>query len=91
MNIDASTSTSTTERTSSTQPAAGKVLEVRGSKLGRSHGKAWKGEKESTRRTIMAPGLRSTFAKRLELDQARKAVKAVEKEMKEEAKDERER
>jgi hypothetical protein len=88
MDVDAGTST---ERTSSTQPAAPKVLEVRGSKLGRSHGKAWKGEKESTRRTIMAPGLRSSFAKRLEQDKARAAVKALEREMKEEAKEERER
>ncbi|CAK9781511.1 hypothetical protein CC85DRAFT_269531 [Cutaneotrichosporon oleaginosum] len=89
MDVDAPTSTS--ERTSSTQPTAPKVLEVRPSKLGRSHGKAWKGEKESTRRTIMAPGLKSPFAKRLEQDKARQAVKAVEKEMKDEAKEEHER
>lgn len=89
MDVDASASTS--ERTSSTQTASAKVLEVRPSKLGRSHGKAWKGDKESTRRTIMAAGLRSPFAKRLEQDKARSAVKAVEKEMKEEAEEERER
>lgn len=88
--MDASTST-TTERTSSLQDAGPRVLEVRSSKLGRSHGKAWKGEKESTRRTIMAPGLRSKFDKRMEIDKARKAIKAVEVEMKDEAKEERER
>lgn len=67
------------------------MLEVRSSKLGRSHGKAWKGEKESTKRTLMAPGLRSKFDKRMELDKAKKAVKMVERDMKDEAKDERER
>ncbi|BEI85253.1 hypothetical protein CcaverHIS002_0506540 [Cutaneotrichosporon cavernicola] len=81
----------TTPRTESTQAAPAKVLEVRGSKLGRSHGKAWKGEKESTRRTLMAPGLRSTFSKRIEQDMAKKAVKAVEKEMKDEAQEEHDR
>ncbi|GMK55741.1 hypothetical protein CspeluHIS016_0207970 [Cutaneotrichosporon spelunceum] len=78
-------------RTESTQDAAPRVLEVRASKLGRSHGKAWKAEKTATRRTIMAPGLRSSFAKRIEQDRARKAVLAVEKEMKDEAKEEHER
>lgn len=89
--MDASSATTSTSRTSSAQPTETRVLEVRPSKLGRTHGKAWKGEKESTRRTLMAPGLRSKFDKRRELDQQRAAVKAVEREMKEEAKEERER
>lgn len=75
----------------STAPREPVVLDVRASKLGRTHGKAWKGEKASTRRTMMHTGLKSSYEKRREKNKEREAIKAVEKEMKEETEAERER
>jgi hypothetical protein len=72
-------------------PSDSLVLEVRGSKLGRTHGKAWKGEKSATRRSTMPASLRSSFEERMEKDKARKAMKAVEQEMKDDIKSEKER
>lgn len=67
------------------------TLDVRASKLGRTHGKAWKGEKTSTRRTMMHSGLKSSYEKRREKSKEKDAIKAVEREMKEETEAERER
>jgi len=91
-NMDAEPTT-TAARTGSADagPSDGLVLEVRASKLGRTHGKAWKGEKAATRRSTMPKSLKSKFEERMEKEKARKAVLAVEKDMKEESKAEKER
>lgn len=83
----------TTPRTGSADagPSDGLVLEVRTSKLGRTHGKAWKGEKSATRRTTMAASLKTPFELRMEKEKARKAILAVERDMKDEEKEEKER
>lgn len=82
--------TSSSTPASSTDPRAPVVLEVRASKQGRTHGKAWKGDKTATRRAYMSNELKTPFEKRMEQAKARKAMIAVEKDMKEseqEAKD----
>jgi hypothetical protein len=81
----------TTSRTGSADagPSDSLVLEVRTSKLGRSHGKAWKSDKGATRRTTMPASLKTPFEKRMERATARKAVLAVEQDMKDEEKAEK--
>lgn len=83
--------TAQADASGSTAPREPVVLDVRASKLGRTHGKAWKGEKEATRRTMMSTGLKSAYEKRREKNKEKEAVKAVEREMKEETEAERER
>lgn len=72
-------------------PSDGLVFELRVSKLGRTHGKAWKNEKGATRRSTMPKSLKSSFEERMEKDKARKALLAVEQDMKDEAQAEKER
>ncbi|TXT16035.1 hypothetical protein VHUM_00538 [Vanrija humicola] len=60
------------------------VLEVRASKNGRTHGKAWKSDKTATRRSYISNELKTPFEKRMEREKERQAMKAVEREMKEE-------
>lgn len=79
------------EGSSAATDSTGVVLEVRGSKLGRTHGKAWKSEKSATRRSQAPPSLKTPFEKRMERETAKKAIKAVETDMKEEAQAARER
>ncbi|KAL7424880.1 hypothetical protein Q5752_000566 [Cryptotrichosporon argae] len=76
----------------SAQPQdAGPTVDVRLSKGGRLTGKAWKGDKTAARRTFIAPALKTPFKKRMDKEQARKAVLAVEREMKDEKEAEAER
>lgn len=75
---------------SSTDPREPVVLELRASKQGRLHGKAWKSDKVATRRSYISSELKTPFEKRMEKSKAHKALLAVEQEMKEseqEAKD----
>ncbi|WOO76877.1 rRNA-processing protein CGR1 [Vanrija pseudolonga] len=69
---------------SSTTPRPLVVLEVRASKNGRTHGKAWKSEKTATRRNYISSELKTPFEKRMEREKEKQAMKAVERKMKEE-------
>ena len=62
------------------------------SKLGRTSGKSWKPMKETAvRRSYLSPAIKTPFEKRKERERAKEAVKAVEREMKDDkaAEDER--
>lgn len=67
------------------------VLSVAPSHNGRVNGKHWKGEKGATKRTTMPKGQKTKYELRMEKEKERKAIKAVEEEMKEEARAEKER
>lgn len=60
-------------------------------KGGRTAGKAHKSEKTALRRSYISPALKTPFEKRMERQKEKDAVKAVEKEMKDEQEAERER
>jgi hypothetical protein len=60
-------------------------------KLGRTPGKAHKTAKTATRRSHISDALKTPFAKRKEAETKREAMKAVEREMKEEEVAEKER
>lgn len=64
-------------------------VSVAASKNGRTPGKAHKGDKTATRRSQIPSGLKSSFAKRRELDAKREATKEMEREMKAEVEAER--
>ncbi|EIW71688.1 hypothetical protein TREMEDRAFT_28248 [Tremella mesenterica DSM 1558] len=62
------------------------------SKLGRTNGKGWKAPKETAvRRSYISPSIKTSFAKRKELEKTRQAVRDIEREMKEEKATEDER
>jgi rRNA-processing protein CGR1 len=61
------------------------------SKNGRSAGKAHKEAKTPIRRSYISNAIKTPFEKRQEADKKRAAVKAVEKDMKQEIEDEKER
>lgn len=72
-------------------PSSNVVLSVAASHNGRVNGKHWKGERAATKRTQMPKSLKTAFEKRREQDKAKAAVKAVEAEMRDEAKQDKER
>ncbi|RXK36075.1 rRNA-processing protein CGR1 [Tremella mesenterica] len=62
------------------------------SKLGKTNGKGWKAPKETAvRRSYISPSIKTSFAKRKELEKTRQAVRDIEREMKEEKATEDER
>lgn len=61
------------------------------SKNGRSTGKALKSAKAPLRRSYISPAVKTPFEKRKEEDKKKQAIKDVEKEMKQELADEKER
>lgn len=67
------------------------VLSVASSHNGRVNGKHWKAGKGATKRTTMPKGQRTPYERRMEKEKERKAIKQVEQEMKDEAREERER
>lgn len=67
------------------------VLSVASSHNGRVNGKHWKGDKGAVKRTTMPKGQRTPYERRMALEKERKAVKAVEQEMKDEAQEAKDR
>lgn len=59
-------------------------LEVAASKNGRTIGKAHKSGKAPVRRSYISDAIKTPFAQRMEEEKKRQAVRALEKEMKEE-------
>lgn len=67
------------------------TLSVASSHNGRLNGKHWKGGKGATKRTTMPKGQRTPYERRMAKEKERAAIKAVEQEMKDEAREEKER
>ena len=61
------------------------------SKAGRSAGKAHKSAKAPVRRSYISAAIKTPFEKRMEAEKRKQAVKGVEKDMKQELQDEKDR
>ena len=70
------------EAVASSSSSAHATQEVAQSKGGRTPGKAHKSAKAPLRRSYISESIKTPFAKRMEEEQKKQAVKAVEKEMK---------
>lgn len=80
------------EASSSTLVAPSPVVVSMGpSKNGRSIGKAHKSDKAAVRRSYISPAIKTPFAKRMEEQKKRDAMRATEREMKDEKEAEAER
>ncbi|ORY34915.1 hypothetical protein BCR39DRAFT_515587 [Naematelia encephala] len=75
----------------STSTTSALIVPVAPTKAGRTPGKAHKSEKTAVRRSYISPSIKTPFAKRMEAEQRRLAVKGVERDMKEEKASEKER
>ncbi|WVQ96164.1 hypothetical protein IAU59_003267 [Kwoniella sp. CBS 9459] len=84
----ASSSSSSTMTPTSTAPV---TVSLAASKNGRTPGKAHKSEKTAVKRSYISPSIKTPFEKRRERDRQVEATKTLEKELKDEKEEERQR